>query len=117
MRKLRTDFGRRDTPSAPYVHYLLKKVKETKREMPKTVHTSENIAAVAESVRQTPPTSIHHRSQQLNISESSLRRIMHKDQELKPIGLPMRFRFAKWACERFTEDADFGKKKKKHLFR
>ena len=24
----------------------------------------------------------------------------------------MRFRFAKWACERLTEDADFDKKKK-----
>ena len=33
-------------------------------------------------------------------------------QELKLIELPMCFRFAKWACERLTEDADFGKKKK-----
>ena len=30
-------------------------------------------------------------------------------QELKPMHLPMRFRFAKWACDRLTEDADFGK--------
>ena len=44
-------------PSAPYVRYLVKKVKEIgilivkpKREKPKTVSTSENIAAVAESV-------------------------------------------------------------------
>ena len=47
---------------------------------------------------------------------------MHKDlgmtpyklqlvQELKPIDHPMSFRFAKWACNRFTKDADFGKKK------
>ena len=42
---------------APYVRYLTKKVKEPgilintpKREKPKTVHTPENIAAVAESV-------------------------------------------------------------------
>ena len=54
MRKLRTDFGRREAPSAPYVRYLMKKVKETgilidklKREKPKTVRTPENIAAVA----------------------------------------------------------------------
>ena len=33
------------------------------------------------------------------------------DQELKAINHPMRFRFAKWACDRLTEDADFGKKK------
>ena len=57
MRKLRTDFGRREAPSAPYVRSLVKKVKETgilidnpKREKPKTVRTPENIAAVAKSV-------------------------------------------------------------------
>ena len=48
VRKLLTDFGRREAP---------KKVKETdvlsdnpRREKPKTLHTLENIAAVAESV-------------------------------------------------------------------
>ena len=58
----------------------MKKVKETgiliqkpKRENPKTVRTPENIAAVAESVCEVPSTSIHRRSQQLNISETSLR--------------------------------------------
>ena len=78
VRKLRTDFGRRETPSAQYVRYLVTKLKETaiftnkqKSEKPKTLHTPENIAAVAESVR---------------------------------------FRFAKLACDRLTEDADFGKK-------
>ena len=53
MRKLLRDFGKREAPSAPYVRYLVKKVKETdifidkpKRDKPKTVHTLENIAAV-----------------------------------------------------------------------
>ena len=32
-------------------------------------------------------------------------------QELKPIDHPMRFRKAKWTCDRLTKDADFGKKK------
>ena len=32
-------------------------------------------------------------------------------QELKPIDHSMRFRFAKWAYDRLTEDVDFGKKK------
>ena len=52
-----------------YVRYLVKKVKEIgilidkpKREKPKTVRTPENIAAVAESVREAPSTSIHRRS-------------------------------------------------------
>ena len=31
-------------------------------------------------------------------------------QELKLIDHPIRFRFAKWAYDRHTEDADFGKK-------
>ena len=85
-------------------------------------HGNQNIAAVAESVCEAPSTSVHRRCQQLNISETSLWRILHKDlgippykiqlvQELKPIEHQMRFRFAKWACDRLTEDADFGKKK------
>ena len=50
-------FGKRETPSGPYVRYLVKKVKETgilinkpKREKLKTVRTLKNIAAVADSV-------------------------------------------------------------------
>ena len=46
VRKLRMDLGRREAPPAPYVRYLVKKVKETgilidkpKREKPKTVRT------------------------------------------------------------------------------
>ena len=96
-------------------------IDKPKREKPKTVCTPENIAAVAES-----EVSIHRSSQQLNISKISLRRILHKDlcmtpykvqlvQELKPIDHLMRFRFANLACDRLTEDVDFGKKK--HLFR
>ena len=75
---------------------------------------TENFAAVTESMCD--------RSQQSNISETSFRRRFHKDlgitpykvqmvQELKPIDHPMRFRFAKWACDRLTEDDNFGKNK------
>ena len=70
VRKLYSDFGRSEALSAPYVRYLVKKVKETsilidkpKREMPKTVRTPENIDAVAESVCEVPSTSNHHRFQ------------------------------------------------------
>ena len=79
-RKLRIDFGRREASSAPYVRYLLKKVKETgilidkpNREKPKTMRSPVNIAAVAESVREAPSILIHRRPQQLNISETSFR--------------------------------------------
>ena len=78
VRKLRTDFIRRKTPSAPYVRYLVEKVKKTgividkpKREKPKTVRTPENITAVAERVCKARSTSIHRRSQQLNTLETS----------------------------------------------
>ena len=63
VRKLRTDFGRREAPLAPYVRYVVKKVDGTgvlndklKREKPKTVRTPENIADVAESAREAPST-------------------------------------------------------------
>ena len=57
---------------------------------------TQNIAVVAESVCEAPSISILRRSQRLNISETSLRRILHKDlgmtpykvqlvQELKPM--------------------------------
>ena len=82
VRQLRTDFGAREAPSVPYVLFLVKKVKETgiliykpKREKPKIVRTPENTDTVAESVCAAPSTSIHRRSQQLNISETSLTRI------------------------------------------
>ena len=85
MRKLRSDYERREAPSAPYVRYLVIKsernwhhIDKRKRERPRTVRTPENISSVAESVREAPLTSIHRRSQQLNISETSLRRILHR---------------------------------------
>ena len=69
VQKFRTDFGRREALSAPYVRYLVKKVKETgilidksKREKPRTVRTLENIATVAESLCKAPSTSIHRGS-------------------------------------------------------
>ena len=71
-----------------------------------------------------PSTSTRHHSQNLNISRTSLRRILNKDfgmksykiqlmQELKPHDHPMRFRF-QWAEQRawlkmsiFTEKSSF----------
>ena len=58
----------------------MKKVKETG----KKDKTAKNIAAVAESVRKAPSKSICGRSQQLNISETSLRRIVHKELAMTP---------------------------------
>ena len=58
VRKLYTDFGGTEAPSAAYILHLVKKVKETgiiidkpKREKPKTMRTPKNIAVVAENVQ------------------------------------------------------------------
>ena len=70
------------------IAYRFWKKRSTVSEKPKTVRAPVNIVAVAESMREAPSTSIHHYSQQLNISETSLRRILHKDLALQsPIDL------------------------------
>ena len=65
-----------------HLHMLVKEpgilIDKPKREKPKTVRTPESIATVAESVCEAPSASIHRRSQQLNIWETSLRRISHR---------------------------------------
>ena len=76
LQKVCENYVRILAPSVPYVLYLVKKVKETgiliepKREKPTTVRTPENITAVAESVCEAPSTSIHRRSERLNIWET-----------------------------------------------
>ena len=97
MRKLRTDFGRGEAPHSSVFSLSCEKNERNwlkpKREKSKTV-------------REEPSASIHRLSQQLNISETSLRRIWYKDhgitpykvqlvQDLKPIDHLMSFRFAK----------------------
>ena len=63
VRKLHTDFGRREARSAPNVRCLVEKVKETdilidkpRREKPKKVRTPQNIAAMAEIMCEAPLT-------------------------------------------------------------
>ena len=47
------------------------------------VRSAENIAVVAQSVLEHPSTSTHYRSQELNITRTFLRRILHKDFGMK----------------------------------
>jgi len=74
------------------------------RSRARLVRSTENIVAVAQSMLEQASTSTRHRFQNLNISRTSLRRILNKDlgmkqykvqlvQELKPHDHPMRFRF------------------------
>ena len=62
-------------------------------------HTLKSRSTQNESLFGARSTLIHCRPQQLNMV-----------QELKPIDHLMRFRFAKWACDRLTKDTEFGKK-------
>ncbi|KAJ8959649.1 hypothetical protein NQ318_021836, partial [Aromia moschata] len=112
VRKLRTIFGRNQAPSAPDVRKLSRKVCETgmlmdNRSHPRAcpVRTAERIAAVAQSVCETPRTSTRHRAQQLDVSRTSLRRILHKKlglfanklqitQEVKACDHPLHYRFS-----------------------
>jgi len=49
------------------------------RSRARPVRSTENIAAVAQNVLEQSSTSTRHRSQNLNISRTSLRRILNKD--------------------------------------
>jgi len=49
------------------------------RSRARPVSSTENIVAVAQSVLKQPSTSTRHHSQNLNISRTSLRRILNKD--------------------------------------
>lgn len=120
--------GRERAPSGTAVVKLVKKVREQgllldNRSGPRArpVRTPENIAAVAHSVGQNPSTSTRRRSQQLAISRTSLRRILHKDlglfaykvqmtQELKANDHPLRYQFSVWAIDQLDNDVDFGRK-------
>ncbi|KAJ8940133.1 hypothetical protein NQ318_000654 [Aromia moschata] len=94
VRKLKTIFGRNEAPSAPDIRRLLRKVRgrlmdNSSHLRARPVRTAERIAAVAQSVHENPRTSTHHRSQQLNVSRTSLRRILHKDLVLFPYKLQL----------------------------
>ena len=85
VRKLRRDFGRREASSAPYVRCLMNKVKETgilvdkpKREKPKE-YVQPGILLLWQKVCVK-----RHQYQQLNISETSLRRIWREDLGITP---------------------------------
>ena len=112
VRNLRKKLGKKEVPSSQFVDQFVKRVRETGSLLDKTtrsrsrpVRSGKKIAAVAQSVLEHPSTSTHHRSQELNIPRTSLRRILHKDlsmkaykvqivQELKPHDHPM-YRFQK----------------------
>ena len=59
-------------------------IDKPKLEKPKIVHIPENISSVTESMLEAPLTLTPRRSQHLIISETSFRRILHKDLSMTP---------------------------------
>jgi len=128
VRNLRRKFGRKEMPlSTQFVDQFVKRIRQTGSLLDKVTHSrarpvrsTENIAAVAQSVLEQPSTLTRDRSQNVNISRTSLRRILNKDLGMKPYKVqlvqeeshdhPMRFRFAQWAEQRLVEDEHFYRK-------
>lgn len=128
VRNLKKIFAKKDLPSEAYVRQFVNRVRETgslldktTRKRPFPARSTENIAAVEQSVRERPSTSIRHRAQELHLSRSTTHRILRKDlalkpykvqlaQQLKPIDHPKRLRFANWAEDRLAEDGEFYRK-------
>ena len=90
VKNLQKKFGKKKVPSSQFVDQFVKRVRETGSLLDKTtrrlrsrpVRSAENIAAVTQSVEH-PSTSTRHRSQELNIPHTSLKRILHKDLGMK----------------------------------
>ncbi|ERL94889.1 hypothetical protein D910_12162 [Dendroctonus ponderosae] len=83
--------------------------------------SAENIAVVCDSAAEEPSTSTRRRAQQVNISRTSLMRILNKDlnshahkvqlpQELKPADHFQRRQYAVWLIEQTEVNGDFTKK-------
>lgn len=128
FRKLRSEFGQYDRPTEKGILQIVQKFQTTGtvcdlRHVPhsRPVRSTENIEAVRESVAENPSTSTRRRSQQVNISDRSLRRILHDDldmhaykvqvtQELLPDDHAKRREFADWMLGQFSDDNRFYEK-------
>lgn len=85
---------------------------------PRSARNTRNIDRVSASVERDPETSQNRRAQQLNLSQSSLQRILRKDlhlfpykiqitQQLKPADKPRRLAYAKFVVNMAQTDRDF----------
>ena len=128
IRKIKAIFGVHHSISKNTVQAIADKFYQTgsvhdlpRSGRPRTGRSTDNIAAVSESVRESPSTSVRHRSQELGISRATVHRILKIDlqphpykvqlrQELKILDHRQRREFARWALERLDEDDHFFEK-------
>ena len=134
FRKLREIYGRHNRPSEPEIRNIVQKFEETGSVLdikPATRkrkgRSQEHINMVRDSVAEDQQTSIARRSQQLEITQTTLWRILHKDlalkpykvqlvQELQPLDHSQRRDFVNWMDEQepqfsrkifFSDEAHF----------
>ncbi|XP_055308848.1 uncharacterized protein LOC129572772 [Sitodiplosis mosellana] len=125
FRGLRSTYGQHHRPTEPTIRNTIAKLEtqftlldDLRPNRPHPARSAENIAAVADSVREDREESIRHRSQQLGLSYATTWRILRRDlglkaykiqlvQELKPTDMPNRYRFSVWALEKLEEDPLF----------
>lgn len=128
VKKLNAKFGKNKCPSKPTIYNLVKAFEafgsvadRPKSGRPRSARIPENIASTRESIEDNKCTSISHRAQELNLSKSSLSRIMHEDlhmkaykltvvQKLKESDHQSRLNYCNWLLERSIEDHHFWKK-------
>jgi len=128
VRKVRGIFGRRNASYQSTAQRMSKKLEETgsitDSKLPvrhRTGRSVDNLAAVSESVADSPGTSIRHRSKQIDIPRSTMQRILTKDlhlhdykiqltQELQPTDHVQCREFVNWVLENQKVDGNFSKK-------
>lgn len=124
-RKLRAIMGRREAPAKRTIQRVMAKFEESGSVCDKQTpirhrgqRSRENIEAVSASVAADNTISVRRRSQQLNLSKSTLHRILTKDlhfhaykiqltQELKPRDHARRREFCEWVLQNIAVDGEF----------
>lgn len=128
VRQLNAKFGKNKCPSKPTIYSLVNAFEtfgsvadRPKSGRPRSARMFENIVKTHESVDVNESTSIRHRAQELNLSRSSLSRIMHDDlhlkaykitlvQQLKESDHQCRRNYCNWLLNRSVGDPDFWQK-------
>lgn len=128
VRQFNAKFGKSNCPSKPTIFSLVKSFEafgsvadRPKSGRPRSARMLANISRTRESVEANESTSIRHRAQELNLSRSSLSRIMHHDlhlkaykislvQELKESDHQSRLNYCNWLLNQSVKDPDFWQK-------
>ena len=127
FRALREACGPRSRPSTRVITRIVNNFEEnhTLLDRKKVLHkrpvrTPEKIQAARRHVEQNPKIPLRRRSQPLNVSRTSLQRILTVDlklhpykikliQRLKPVNHEMRCRFVNWSHQKLGENPEFSK--------